>query len=150
MLHAQTSLYRVRAVAVAAACTIMVGLGFAQAAGDIGATVVAMPDRSDADKKMDAHRQPAKLLDFAGVKAGMSVMDLMAGGGYTTELLARAVGKDGKVYAQNSPTAPEKALNVMAERMKKPRRKGGAWSASVQWIGENKVSRINWRNCPFE
>ena len=120
MLHAQSSLYRVRAVAVAAACTIMVGLGFAQAAGDIGATVVAMPDRSDADKKMDAHRQPAKLLDFAGVKAGMSVMDLMAGGGYTTELLARAVGKDGKVYAQNAPTAPEKVLTNMAERLKKP------------------------------
>jgi predicted methyltransferase len=105
---------------MAAACTIMFAMGFAQAAGDIGATVAAMPDRSDEDKKMDAHRQPAKLLDFAGIKPGMSVMDLMAGGGYTTELLARAVGKDGKVYAQNSPTAPEKALNAMAERLKKP------------------------------
>ena len=120
MLHAQSSLFRARAVAVAAACTIMVVLGVAQAAGDIGATVAAMPDRSDDDKKMDAHRQPAKLLDFAGIKPGMSVMDLMAGGGYTTELLARAVGKDGKVYAQNSPSAPEKALTAMAERLKKP------------------------------
>src|SRR5579859_2590123 len=120
MLHAQASLYRVRAVAVAAACTIMVAMGVAQAAGDIGATVAAMPDRSDEDKKMDAHRQPAKLLDFAGIKPGMTVFDLMAGGGYTTELLARAVGKDGKVYAQNSTTAPERVLNNMGERLKKP------------------------------
>jgi len=105
MLHAQSSLYRARAVAVAAACTIMVVLGVAQAAGDIGATVAAMPDRSDDDKKMDAHRQPAKLLDFAGIKPGMSVMDLMAGGGYTTELLARAVGKDGAKSPATFPTA---------------------------------------------
>jgi predicted methyltransferase len=120
MLHAQTSLFRLRAVAVAAACTIMVAMGFAQAAGDIGASVVAMPDRSDEDRKMDAHRQPARLLDFAGVKPGMTVFDLMAGGGYTTELLARAVGKSGKVFAQNAATAPEKVLTLMTERLKKP------------------------------
>jgi predicted methyltransferase len=121
MLNAEKPLLRVRAVSLAAACLVMLCMGLAQgASSDIGATVVAMPDRSDEDRKMDEHRQPAKLLDFAGVKPGMKVGDLMAGGGYTTELLARAVGKDGKVYAQNSPTAPEKALTVLAERLKKP------------------------------
>ena len=121
MLNAEKPLLRVRAASAAAACIVMLCMGLAQAASsDIGATVVAMPDRSDADRKMDAHRQPAKLLDFAGVKPGMTVLDLMAGGGYTTELLARAVGKSGKVYAQNSPTSPEKVLTSIAERLKSP------------------------------
>ena len=121
MLNAEKPFLRVRAASAAVACLVMLCMGLAQAASsDIGATVAAMPDRSDADRKMDAHRQPAKLLDFAGVKPGMTVLDLMAGGGYTTELLARAVGKTGKVYAQNSPTSPEKVLNTMVERLKGP------------------------------
>ena len=118
MLRAKYPLLRVPA-AMATACMILLAAAPAPAA-DIGATVVAAPDRSDADRKMDARREPAKLLDFAGVKPGMTVLDLMAGGGYTTELLARAVGKTGKVYAQNAPTAPEKALGAIAERLKKP------------------------------
>ena len=121
MLNAEKPFLRVRAASAAAACLVMLCMGLAQAASsDIGATVAAMPDRSDADRKMDAHRQPAKLLDFAGVKPGMTVLDLMAGGGYTTELLARAVGKGGKVYAQNSPTSPEKVLTTLSERLKGP------------------------------
>ncbi len=121
MLTAEKPFLRVRAVSVAAACVLMLCMGLAQgAAPDIGATVAAMSDRSDADRKMDAHRQPAKFLDFAGVKPGMTVVDLMAGGGYTTELLARAVGKGGKVYAQNSPTSPEKVQTAMTERLKGP------------------------------
>jgi predicted methyltransferase len=121
MLRADYPLFRIRAAAMAAACAILLAAPPAPAASsDIGATVVAAPDRSEADRKMDARRQPAKLLDFAGVKPGMTVLDLMAGGGYTTELLARAVGKTGKVYAQNSPTAPEKSLSALADRLKKP------------------------------
>ncbi len=108
------------AAAAAFGCMIAVAGPSQAAAADLGATGVAAPDRSDDDRKMDARLQPAKLLDFAGVKPGMTVFDLMAGGGYTTELLARAVGKDGKVYAQNAPTMPEKALNALAERLKKP------------------------------
>jgi predicted methyltransferase len=121
MLRADYPLFRLRAAAMAAACAILLAAPPAPAASsDIGAAVVAASDRSDADRKMDARREPAKLLDFMGVKPGMTVLDLMAGGGYTTELLARAVGKTGKVYAQNSPSAPEKSLNSLAERLKKP------------------------------
>jgi predicted methyltransferase len=121
MLTVETPLLRVRAAAAAAACLVMLAVAPAHSASyDVGATVQAAPDRSDEDRKMDARRQPAKLLNFAGIKPGMTVADLMAGGGYTTELLARAVGKDGKVYAQNSPTASEKSLTAMAERLKKP------------------------------
>ena len=56
------------------------------------AAIVAAPDRSDADRQTDQRRQPDKMLAFAGVKTGMKVLDMEANAGYSTELLARAVG----------------------------------------------------------
>jgi len=64
--------------------------------------IVASPDRSEADRKTDQRRKPAELLAFSGVKTGMKVLDVGAGGGYSSELVARAVGPTGVVYAQNS------------------------------------------------
>ena len=69
------------------------------------AAIVAAPDRSDADRQTDQRRDPAKLLAFTGVKSGMSVLDMGAGGGYSTELMARGVGTSGKVYAQDFETS---------------------------------------------
>ncbi len=71
-------------------------------ADDIRA-IVSAGDRTDQDKKMDAARHPAEFLAFVGVGHAMTVADLGAGGGYTTDLLARAVGPEGKVYGQNDP-----------------------------------------------
>ncbi len=68
---------------------------------DYGA-LVAAPDRSDADKALDAGRHPTELLALLDVRGGQHVAELQAGGGYTSELLARAVGPTGKVYAQNN------------------------------------------------
>ena len=62
--------------------------------------VVADPIRSDQDRKTDAARKPLDFLAFAGVRPGMRVLDVSAGGGYTTQLLALAVGPSGTVYAQ--------------------------------------------------
>ena len=52
--------------------------------------------------------QPAKMLAFTGVKTGMKVLDMEAGAGYSTELLARAVGPAGVVYAQDSAAVIER------------------------------------------
>jgi predicted methyltransferase len=57
--------------------------------------------RSVEDKARDAGRRPAAVLDFLGVRPGMTAIDVIAAGGYYTEVLAEAVGPDGKVYAQN-------------------------------------------------
>ncbi|NML47529.1 class I SAM-dependent methyltransferase [Ramlibacter sp. G-1-2-2] len=70
------------------------------------AAIVAEPDRSAADRANDVRRKPVEMLAFLGVHPGMAVEDLSAARGYTSELLARAVGPDGKVYAQNAPRAP--------------------------------------------
>ena len=72
------------------------------------AEIVASPDRSAADRTNDRRRKPEPMLAFIGVRPGMQVMDLSAGGGYTTELLARAVGPAGKVYGQSAPPDPNR------------------------------------------
>ena len=52
----------------------------------------------------------------------MHVADLWAGGGYTTELLARTVGPSGKVYSQNGtfPPAFKKGEDAWKARLKEP------------------------------
>ena len=71
--------------------------------------IVASPDRTDGDRQADARRQPAKMLAFTGVKTGMKVLDMEASAGYSTELLARAVGPTGIVYAQDSAAVIERS-----------------------------------------
>ena len=77
--------------------------------------LVASPDRSAADREEDVRRKPEQLLAFTGVRPGMKVFEIGAGNGYTAELLARAVGPRGVVYAQNA--APREAFDA---RMKTP------------------------------
>ncbi len=84
-------------------------------------SIVAAPDRSEQDRALDAGRKPAELLAFIGVKPGMRVAELGAGGGYTAELLARAVGPTGTVYGQNSKLLLERfAEKPWSERLAKP------------------------------
>ena len=65
------------------------------------AAAVAHPDRPDEDTARDVNRKPGEVLLFAGVRPGMTVLDLNSGGGYYSEILSHLVGGDGKVYAHN-------------------------------------------------
>ena len=65
-------------------------------------TAVTHPDRPELDKHRDSHRKPAKVLEFLGVRPGMKVIEMMAGGGYYTELLSRVVGVGGQVLSHNN------------------------------------------------
>ena len=62
--------------------------------------VIDSPIRTEQDRRMDAARKPAEFLPFTQVKPGMQVLDVSAGGGYTSQLLALAVGPSGKLWAQ--------------------------------------------------
>jgi predicted methyltransferase len=105
-------------VAVLAVCAAPTGAR-AQGAPDYGA-LIAAPDRSDADRETDKRRDPLKLLAFTGVNAGMKVLDMGAGGGYSTELMARAVGPRGVVYGQNGAELGARAKERLEARLKTP------------------------------
>jgi len=84
------------------------------------AAILAAPDRSDADRQADKRRDPLPFLAFAGVRPGMKVLDMGAGSGYSTELIARAVAPDGIVYGQNPPNLGEKAKAIFEARLRTP------------------------------
>jgi predicted methyltransferase len=82
---------------------------------------VAATDRSDDDRRLDAGRKPAEVLAFFHVVPGFKIGELFAGGGYTTELMARVVGPTGKVFAQNTQEVMDKfAAKPWAARAAKP------------------------------
>ena len=84
------------------------------------AAIVAAPDRSNADRKLDTNRAPARWLAFIGAKPGMKILDIFAVYGWKAELLARAVAPSGKVYAQNSEAAFARVKDRLDARLKSP------------------------------
>ena len=70
------------------------------------AQIVNNPARAAADRDNDKRRKPEDTLAFIGIRPGMVALDVSAGRGYTTELLARAVGPTGRVYGQRPPPPP--------------------------------------------
>jgi predicted methyltransferase len=68
---------------------------------------IAHPARTDDDRKGDAKRKPAEFLAFAKVRPGMKVLDVSAGAGATSALLAAAVGPGGGVWAQTDKASPK-------------------------------------------
>ncbi|MCC6775525.1 MAG: class I SAM-dependent methyltransferase [Hyphomicrobiales bacterium] len=108
------------ALAAALAVTLNAPRAWAQATAPDYAAIVAAPDRTEADQQTDKRRDPVKLLSFAGVRPGMKVLDMGAGGGYSTELLARAVAPGGTVYGQNAADLGERPRSRFEARMKTP------------------------------
>jgi predicted methyltransferase len=66
--------------------------------------IVGSADRSAADRTNDLRRKPEQMLAFIRIRPGIVALDVSAAGGYTTELLARAIGPTGTVYGQRPPS----------------------------------------------
>ena len=64
-------------------------------------TALASPDRPAEDKERDAVRKPIEVVQFLGIETGMTALDVIAVGGWFTEVLSAAVGPTGKVLSQN-------------------------------------------------
>jgi len=73
---------------------------------DIYHQAVSSPIRTIEDKRADPARKPVEFLQFSQVQPGMRVLDLATGNGYTTQLLALAVGNTGTVWAQGERQRP--------------------------------------------
>ena len=82
---------------------------------------VTAADRDDKDRALDAGRKPAEVLAFFKIAPGQKVGELVSGLGYTTEIIARVVGDNGKVYAQNTKEVLDRfARGPLGERLAKP------------------------------
>jgi len=80
------------------------------------------PDRPSEDSKQDESRKPLQILPFAKIVPGANVLEIGAGGGYTTELVSRAIGDKGRIYAETlSPKriSKDRLNNVTALRRHK-------------------------------
>jgi predicted methyltransferase len=71
-------------------------------AADLYDAAVAHRGRPASDLSRDALDHPAELLRLAGIAPGMHVADVLAGGGYYSELLSYIVGPSGKVLLINN------------------------------------------------
>ncbi len=67
---------------------------------------IASPVRTPEDREADARRKPLEFLEFANVRPDMQVLDVSAGAGYTTQLMALVVGTGGAVWAQEPELRP--------------------------------------------
>ena len=82
---------------------------------------VAATDRTDDDRRLDAGRKSAEVLAFFGIAPGQKVGELFAGGGYTSELIARIVGEKGALWAENTKELMDKFIRQpWTERMTHP------------------------------
>src|SRR5271169_1382103 len=63
------------------------------------AAAVADPNRPAADTERDTNRKPAEVLQFAGIKPGDKIAELLPGGGYFTRIISKIVGGTGHIYA---------------------------------------------------
>ena len=89
------------------------------AAGDLAEgfdDALGAADRSPEDKARDAARRPGEVLEFLGIGAGMSVLDVSASTGWYTEVLSAAVGSEGTVISHNSVRRQERSEPAIAER----------------------------------
>lgn len=76
---------------------------FAQSSADLVSAALNHQDRPAEEAGDDGRRMPLEVLSFAGIEAGMSVLEMEAGGGWYTEVLSRTVGSNGSVVMQNPP-----------------------------------------------
>lgn len=66
------------------------------------AAAIANDHRSDADRKRDAQSKPEVILGLLDLETGDAVIDMFAGGGYFSDLMATVVGPQGTVILQNN------------------------------------------------
>jgi predicted methyltransferase len=92
----------------------------AAATGDVGSRVseiLAMDHRSDDNRARDQYRHPAQTLAFFGVQPDSTVVELWAGGGWYTEVLAPLVRDQGKlIVTQYSKEGPEDSYRPKAAK----------------------------------
>ncbi|MGE0621343.1 MAG: methyltransferase domain-containing protein [Pseudomonadales bacterium] len=91
-----------RPLAVLLLTSLICPIAAAATPADAIDAALAHPERSETDRARDLTSHPAQVLRFAGARPGLTVLDVLAGDGYYSEILARVVGSDGRVFLHNN------------------------------------------------
>lgn len=59
--------------------------------------------RSDEDKSRDLYRNPQQVLEFSGIQPGMTVIEVLPGGGWYTKILAPYLQAEGTLHSAHYP-----------------------------------------------
>lgn len=94
------------------------GLNHAVAAVDEADVLAAMnqPGRLPADLQRDSRSKPEVVIPLLNLEHGDTVIDIFAGGGYYSELLARVVGSEGEAILHNSMGFEAWGVNGLTDR----------------------------------
>jgi predicted methyltransferase len=107
-------------LAVAAPGLILAGTVASAAEAGTAAKIyqeaVAHEGRSAADRERDARELPAEVMEFAGIRPGMKIADVLGGGGYYSELVSHVVGPKGQVLLINNPGYARYSAEGQAKR----------------------------------
>ncbi len=102
-------------------------------------SAVAMPHRSEANRKRDVYRHPIETLSFFGLEPNMTVVEMWPGQGWYTEILAPVLAEHGKLVVTSlDPNGPQdkpgfKSAHDLQERFK----------AQPDLFGKVQVARID-------
>ncbi|MGE0681878.1 MAG: hypothetical protein AB7P69_13390 [Candidatus Binatia bacterium] len=82
-------------------------------------TVIAGSHRTEADKARDQYRHPLETLTWFGIKDNMTVVELVPGGGWYTDILAPFLKERGVYYAAGfDPESEVEYMKKGAQRFK--------------------------------
>ena len=130
---------------------LLSGSLFAASSADLVAAALAHSDRPAEDAADDARRMPLEVLSFAGIEAGMDILEMEAGGGYYTEILSRTVGSNGSVIMQNPPSFDSLVGDVPERRVA---RLGNARLSKTSFSNldaeDNSMDMVTWILGPHE
>jgi len=90
-----------RLILTASALLLAATAPLSWADGSNEALVQAIDSRSDADRARDSARHPYDTVQFFQVEPGMTVAEVLPGGGWYTRILANYLGGDGTLYGVN-------------------------------------------------
>lgn len=115
------------------AALLAAGMAGAAHADDALKAAIASKDRTPANVARDSARHPYETLTFFGIKPNMTVVELIPGGGWYTEILAPYLSKDGKLIAAGeSPKSANDGARRYADNFTKKLAAKPAMFAKVQ------------------
>src|SRR5678815_5534938 len=90
---------------------VLIACGVAQSSTSVDyEAAVSAPGRPADLTKFDAAWKPAAVLEFLQLEPRMHVLDIIADGGYYSEIMARVVGPKGQVVALVHISEPTRLL----------------------------------------